>query len=86
MQAEHGWRGELLREACELAVCAPSELLDQIRKMMVEQSRVEDSKKLREENARLNLEVGSFINENWAAWKQAEAAAAAAERIQAFVH
>jgi hypothetical protein len=42
MQAEHDRRGELLRKACELAVCAPSELPDQIRKMMVEQSRVED--------------------------------------------
>jgi hypothetical protein len=41
---------------------------------------------LREENARLNLEVGSLINKNWAAWKQAEAAAAAAERIRAFAH
>jgi hypothetical protein len=51
--------------------------------MMVEQSRVEDSKKLREENARLNLEVGSLINENRAAWKQAEAAA---ERIRMFAH
>jgi hypothetical protein len=86
MQAEHDRRGELLREAYELAVCAPSELPDQIRKMMVEQSRVEDSKKLREENARLNLEVGSLINENRAAWKQAEVAAAAAERIRAFAH
>jgi hypothetical protein len=86
MQAEHDRRGELLREACELAVCAPSELPDRIRKMMVEQSRVDDSKKLREENTRLNLEVGSLINENRAAWTQAEAAAASAERIPAFVH
>jgi hypothetical protein len=38
---------------------------------------------LREENARLNLEVGSLINENRAAWKQAEAAV---ERIRAFAH
>jgi hypothetical protein len=36
MQAEHDRRGELLREACELAVCAPSELPDRIRNMMVE--------------------------------------------------
>jgi hypothetical protein len=85
MQAEHDRRGELLREACELAVCTPLELPDRIRKMMVEQSRVDDSRKLREENARLNLEVGSLINENRAAWTQAEAAAAA-ERIRAFVH
>jgi hypothetical protein len=42
LQAEHDRRGELLREACELAVCVPSELPDQIRKMMVEQSRVEE--------------------------------------------
>jgi hypothetical protein len=82
MQAEHDQKGELLREACELAVCAPSELPDQIRKMMVEQSRVDDSKKLREENARLNMEVGSLINENRVAWTQAEAA----ERIRTFVH
>jgi hypothetical protein len=86
MQAEHDRRGELLKEACELAVCAPSELPDRIRKMMVEQSRVEDSKKLREENARLNLEVGSLINKNRATWKQAEAAAATAERIRMFAH
>jgi hypothetical protein len=83
MQAEHDRRGELLREACELAVCAPSELPDRVQKMMVEQSRIDDSRKLREENARLNLEVGSLINKNRAAWTQAEAAA---ERIQAFVH
>jgi hypothetical protein len=38
MQAEHERRGELLREACKLAVCAPSELLDRIRNMMVEQA------------------------------------------------
>jgi hypothetical protein len=86
MQAEHDRRGELLREACELAVCVPSELPDQIRKMMVVQSRVEDSKKLREENTRLNLEVGSLINENRAAWKQVEATVAAAERIRMFAY
>jgi hypothetical protein len=86
MQAEQDRRGELLMEACELAVCAPSELPDRIRNMMVEHARVEDSRKLREENARLNLEVGSLINENRAAWKQAEAAAAAADRIWEFVH
>jgi hypothetical protein len=87
MQAKHDRRGELLREACEFVVCTPSELLDRIRNMMVEQSRVEDSRKLREEKARLNLEVGSLINENRATWKQAEAAAAgAAERIRMFAH
>jgi hypothetical protein len=83
MQAEHDRRRELVREACELAVCAPSELPDRIRNMMVEQARVEDSRKLREENARLNLEVGSLINKNRATWKQVEAEA---ERIRAFVH
>jgi hypothetical protein len=86
MQAEHDRRAELLKEACQLAVCAPSELPDRIRKMMVDQARVEDSRKLREENARLNLKVGNLINENRAAWTQAEAAAAAAERIRDFVH
>jgi hypothetical protein len=41
---------------------------------------------LREENARLNLEVGNLLNENQAAWTQAEAAVASAERIRDFVH
>jgi hypothetical protein len=36
MQAEHDRRGELLKEACQLAVCGPSELPDRIRKMMWE--------------------------------------------------
>jgi hypothetical protein len=35
--------------------------------MMVDQARVEDSRKLREENARLYLKVGNLINENRAA-------------------
>jgi hypothetical protein len=86
MQAEHDRRAELLKEACQLAVCAPSELPDRIRKMMVDQARVEDSRKLREENARVNLEVGNLINENWAVWTQVEAATAAAERIRKFAH
>jgi hypothetical protein len=86
MLAEHRVRGELLREACQLADCTPSNLPDQIRKMVVEQSRVEDSKKLREENARLNLEVGTLINENRAARVQAEAAVAAAEKIRMFAN
>jgi hypothetical protein len=86
MQAEHDRRGELLKEACQLAVCRPSELPERIRKMMMDQTRVEDSRKLREENARLNLEVGNLFNENRAAWTQAEAAAASAERIRDFVH
>jgi hypothetical protein len=86
MQADHDRRGELLKEACQLAVCGPSELPDRIRKMMVDQARVEDSRKLREENTRLNLEVGNLINKNWATWTQAEAVAASAERIREFVH
>jgi hypothetical protein len=75
-----------LMEACQLVVCGPSELPERIRKMMVDQARVEDSRKLREENARLNLEVGNLLNENRAAWTQAEAAAASVERIRDFVH
>jgi hypothetical protein len=51
---------------------------------MLEQSRVEDSERLREENARLNLEVGNLINENQATRKQVEAAVAAAEKIRMF--
>jgi hypothetical protein len=86
MQAEHERRRELLKDACLLAVCGPSELPDRIRKLMVDQARVEDSRKLKEENVRLNLEVGNLLNENRAAWVQAEAAAASAERIREFVH
>jgi hypothetical protein len=86
MQTEHERRGELLMEACQLAVCGPSELPERIRKMMVDQTRVEDSRKLREENARLNLEVGNLLNENRAAWTQVEAATTSAERIRDFVH
>jgi predicted transcriptional regulator len=76
-------RGELLSKACQLADCTPSNLPDRIRKMVVEQSRVEDSKRLKEENARLNLEVGGLINENRAARVQAEAAA---EKIRMFAN
>jgi hypothetical protein len=83
MQAEHRVRGELLREACQLVDCMPSNLPDRIRKMVVEQSRVEDSKRLREENARLNLEVGGLINENQAARVQA---VAVAEKIRMFAN
>jgi hypothetical protein len=64
MQAKHCMRGELLRVVCQPADCTPSNLPDRIRKMVTEHSRVEDSKRLKEENARLNLEVGSLINEN----------------------
>jgi hypothetical protein len=86
LQAEHDRRSELLQEACFLAVCGPAELPDHIRKLMVDQAKVEDTKKLKEENARLNLEVGKLLNDNRAAWVQAEAAAAAAEKIRAFAH
>jgi hypothetical protein len=86
MQAEHRMRGELLRVVCQLVDCTPMNLPDWIRKMVTEQSRVEDSKRLRDENAKLNLKVGSLISENQAARKQAEAAVAAAERIRMFTH
>jgi hypothetical protein len=84
LQAEHDRRSDLLKEACLIAACGPAELPDQIRKLMVDQAKVEDTKKLKEENARLNLEVGKLLNDNRAAWVQAEAAAAAAEKIRVF--
>jgi hypothetical protein len=86
MQAEHRMRGELLRVVCQLVDCTLTNLPDRIWKMVTEQSRVEDSKRLRQENAKLNLEVGTLISENQAARKQAEAAVAAAERIRMFAH
>jgi hypothetical protein len=86
MQAEHRMRRELLRVVCQLMDCMPTNLPDRIRKMVTEQSRVEDSKRLRQENAKLNLEVGTLISENQVARKQAEAAVAAAERIRMFAH
>jgi hypothetical protein len=45
---------------------------------------VEDAKKLRDENAALNLELGTLMSENQAARKQAGAALAATERIRMF--
>jgi hypothetical protein len=77
-------RGELLRVVCQLVDCTPTGLPDRIRKMVADHSRVEDSKKLRDENAALNLELGNLISENQAARKQAGAALAAAERIRMF--
>jgi hypothetical protein len=53
---------------------------------VTDHSQAEDSKKLREENAALNLELGTLISESQAARKQGEAALAAAERIRTFVH
>jgi hypothetical protein len=86
MQAEHHMRGELLRVVCQLMECTPSNLPDWIRKMVTEHSWVEDSKRLREENARLNLEVGSLINENRAARMHAKVAMAAVEKVRMFTH
>jgi hypothetical protein len=86
MQAEHRMRGELLRVVCQLVDCMPTNLPDRIRKMVTEQSRMEDSKRLRQENAKLNLEVGSLISENQAAREQAEAAVVTVERIRMFAH
>jgi hypothetical protein len=86
MQGEHRMRGELLRVVCLLVDCTPTSLPDRIRKMMANQSQMEDSKMLRQENAKLNLEVGTLRSKNQAARKQAEVALAAAERIQMFAH
>jgi hypothetical protein len=85
MQVEHRMRGELLRVVCQLVHCTPTSLPDRIRKMVADHSRVEDSKKLRDENAALNLELGNLISENQAPRKQAGVALAAAERIRTFV-
>jgi hypothetical protein len=52
--------------------------------MVANHSRVEDAKKLRNENAALNLELGTLMSENQAARKQVGAALAAAERIRMF--
>jgi hypothetical protein len=86
MQGEHRMRGELLRVVCQLVDCTPTSLPDRIREMVVDQSRVEESKKLRDENAALNLELGNLISENQAARMQAGAALAAAERIRMFAN
>jgi hypothetical protein len=79
-------RGELLKEACQLADYTPSNLPDRIWKMVVEQFRVEDSKRLTKENARLNLEVGALLNGNQTARMQAEAAATVVEKIRIFAN
>jgi hypothetical protein len=84
MQAEHRMRGELLQVVFQLVDCTPTSLPDRIRKMVADHSRVEDAKKLRDENATLNLELGTLMSENQAARKQAGAALAAAERIRMF--
>jgi hypothetical protein len=86
MQGEHRMRGELLRVVCQIVDCTPTNLPDRIRKLVANHSQAEDSRKLREENAVLNLELGTLISESQAARKQGDAALAAAERIRAFAH
>jgi hypothetical protein len=86
LQGEHRMRGELLKVVCQLVDCTPTNLPDRIRKLVANQSQAEDSKKLRDENAALNLELGNLINENQDARKQGEAALTAAERIRMFAH
>jgi hypothetical protein len=79
-------RGELLKVVCQIVDCTPTNLPDRIRKLVADHSQAEDSKKLRDENAVLNLELGTLISESQAARKQGEAALAAAERIRTFAH
>jgi hypothetical protein len=79
-------RGELLKVVCQVVDCTPTNLPDRIRKLVADHSQAEDSRKLREENAALNLELGTLISGSQAARKQGDAALAAAERIQAFAH
>jgi hypothetical protein len=86
LQGEHWMRGELVRVVCQIVDCTPTNLLDRIRKLVADHSQVEDSKKLRKENAALNLELGTLISESQAARKHGDAALAAVERIRAFVH
>jgi hypothetical protein len=86
LQGEHRLRSELLKVVCQLVNCTPTNLPDRIRKLVADKSQAEDSKKLREENAALHLELGTLISENQAARKQGEAALAAAERIRMFAH
>jgi hypothetical protein len=86
LQGEHRMRGELLKVVCQLVDCMPTNLPDRIRKLVADHSQAEESKKLREENAALNLELGTLISESQAARKQGEAALAAAERIRTFAH
>jgi hypothetical protein len=86
LQGEHRMRGELLKVVCQIIDCTPTNLPDRIRKLVADHSQAEDSKKLREENSALNLELGTLISESQAARKQGEAALAAAERIRTFKH
>jgi hypothetical protein len=86
LQGEHRMRGELLKVVCQIVDYTPINLLDRIRKLVADHSQAEDSKKLRDENAALNLELGTLISENQATRKQGEAALVAAERIRTFAH
>jgi hypothetical protein len=86
LQGEHRMRGELLRVVCQLVDCTPNNLPVRIRKLVADHSQTENSKKLREENAALNLELGTLISESQAARKHGDAALATAERIRAFAH
>jgi hypothetical protein len=86
MQGEHRMRGELLRVVCQIVDCTPTNLPDWIRKLVADHSQAEDARKLREENAALNLELGTLISENQAVRKQGDAALVAAERIRAFAY
>jgi hypothetical protein len=86
LQGEHRMKGELLKVVCQLVDCTPTNLPDRIRKLVTNHSQAEDSKKLRDENASLNLELGTLISESQAARKQGEAVLAAAERIRTFAH
>jgi hypothetical protein len=86
LQGEHRMRGELLKVVCQIIDCTPTNLPDRIRKLVANHSQAEDSKKLRDENAALNLGLGALISESQAARKQEEAALAAAERIRTFAH
>jgi hypothetical protein len=79
-------RGEFLKVVCQIVNCMPTNLPDRIRKLVADHSQAKDSKKLRDESAALNLELGTFISESQAARKQGKAALAAAERIRTFAH
>jgi hypothetical protein len=86
LQGEHRMRGELLKVVYQVVDCTPTNLPDRIRKLVADHSQAEDSRKLREENAAFNLELGTLISESQVARKQGDAALAATERIRAFAH
>jgi hypothetical protein len=86
LQGEYRMRSELLKVVCQITDYTPTNLPDRIRKLVADHSQAEDSKKLREENVVLNLELGTLISESQAARKQGEATLAAAEQIWMFAH